>query len=240
MKKSLEIIWRYLPALLQALPTTLYMLVVSVVIAAFLGFFLAWAKIGKNPVVKGLSSIFISFMRGTPMMVQLLLIFIWIPVICNDNGISTSSWNPVIYALVSFSLNMAAFFAEIFRSAYIALDYRQIEAAQSLGMGSVQTFRRVILPQGAASALPNLTNMSLELMKNTSIAAVIGVYDILGKAQQLVKNNYGVGQMELYITVGVIFWIMGLIILALSRLILKKIDKGTPAMQTKKLFAARN
>ena len=113
MKKSLEIIWRYLPALLQALPTTLYMLVVSVVIAAFLGFFLAWAKIGKNPVVKGLSSIFISFMRGTPMMVQLLLIFIWIPVICNDNGISTSSWNPVIYALVSFSLNMAAFFLTV-------------------------------------------------------------------------------------------------------------------------------
>ena len=240
MSESLEIIWKYLPALLQALPTTLYMLVISVVIAAFLGFFLAWAKIGRNPVTKGLSSIFISFMRGTPMMIQLLLIFIWIPVICNDNGISTSAWDPMIYALVSFSLNMAAFFAEIFRSAYIALDYRQIEAAQSLGMGPVQTFRRVILPQGAASALPNLTNMSLELMKNTSIAAVIGVYDILGKAQQLVKNNYGVGQMELYITVGVIFWIMGLVILLLSNLVTKRLNKGNPAMQTGKLFAVKD
>ena len=173
------------------------------------------------------------------MMVQLLLIFIWIPLICNDNGISTNTWDPIIYALISFSLNMAAFFAEIFRSAYIALDYKQIEAAQSLGMGPLQTFRRVILPQGAASALPNLTNMSLELMKNTSIAAVIGVYDILGKAQQLVKNNYGVGQLELYITAGVIFWIMGLLILFVSNLVTRRLNKGNPAMQTKKLFAAK-
>ena len=239
MKKSLEIVWKYLPALLESLPTTLYMLVISVFIAAILGFFLAWAKIGKNPLLKGLSSVFISFMRGTPMMVQLLLIFIWIPLICNDNGISTNTWDPIIYALISFSLNMAAFFAEIFRSAYIALDYKQIEAAQSLGMGPLQTFRRVILPQGAASALPNLTNMSLELMKNTSIAAVIGVYDILGKAQQLVKNNYGVGQLELYITVGVIFWIMGLLILFVSNLVTRRLNKGNSAMQTKKLFAAK-
>lgn len=138
-----------------------------------------------------------------------------------------------------FFLKYGSVFAEIFRSAYIALDYKQIEAAQSLGMGPLQTFRRVILPQGAASALPNLTNMSLELMKNTSIAAVIGVYDILGKAQQLVKNNYGVGQLELYITVGVIFWIMGLLILFVSNLVTRRLNKGNPAMQTKKLFAAK-
>ena len=239
MKKSLEIIWKYLPALLEALPTTLYMLIISVLIAAILGFFLAWTKIGKNPVLRGLSSIFISFMRGTPMMVQILLIFIWIPVVCNDNGISTSTWDPIIYALIAFSLNMAAFFAEIFRSAYNALDYKQIEAAQSLGMGPVQTFRRVILPQGATTALPNLTNMSLELMKNTSIAAVIGVYDILGKAQQLVKNNYGVGQLELYITVGVIFWLLGLFILLISNLVTRHLDRGNPTMPRTKVLAVK-
>jgi His/Glu/Gln/Arg/opine family amino acid ABC transporter permease subunit len=239
MSNSLEIVKRYLPALIQSLPTTLYMLVISVVIAAIFGFFLVWAKIGKNPILKTISGVFISFMRGTPMMVQLLLIFIGIPVVCNDIGIDISTWQPIIYALIAFSLNMSAFFAEIFRSAYIALDYKQIEAAQSLGMGPVQTFRRVILPQGAANALPNMTNMSLELMKNTSIAAVIGVYDILGKAQQLVKNNYGVGQLELYITVGVIFWILGLIILLISGIVTKRLNRGTMSMQTKKLFAGK-
>ena len=78
MTKSIEIIVRYLPALLEALPTTLYLLLVSVIAAVILGFFLAWAKIGRNPLLKGIAGVFISFMRGTPMMVQVLLIFIMI------------------------------------------------------------------------------------------------------------------------------------------------------------------
>ncbi|MCR5784576.1 MAG: amino acid ABC transporter permease [Eubacterium sp.] len=226
MVDSIKIIWHYLPALMQALPTTLQLLVVSVIVANIFGLILAWARVGKNKIAKAVSGLYISFIRGTPMMVQILLVFIWIPVAAYNHGINTGSWNPILYALIAYSLNLSAFFAEIFRSAYIAIDYRQIEAAQSLGMNKIQVFNRVILPQGAASAFPNLTNMSLEQMKNTSIAAVIGVYDILGKAQQLAKNNYGVGQMELYITVGVIFWLIGMIILYFSRKITKRLNVG--------------
>ncbi len=231
MVNSINIVWHYLPALLQALPTTLYLLVVSVVAANILGFLLAWAKIGKNKFANLIAGIYISFIRGTPMMIQVLIIFIWIPVVAYSNGINTGSWNPIIYALIAYSLNLSAFFAEIFRSAYIAIDYKQIEAAQSLGMNKIQVFRRVILPQGAASAFPNLTNMSLEQMKNTSIAAVIGVYDILGKAMQLAKNNYGVGQMELYITVGVIFWMIGAIILFFSKIITARLNVGMSSVK---------
>lgn len=237
---SLKIIEHYMPALLQALPTTFYLLFVSVFFALILGFFFAWAKIGKNKVMKALSSIFISFMRGTPMMVQILLIFILIPVVAYKNGVDTGSWNPSLYAIIAFTLNMTAFFAEIFRSAYSSLDYGQIEAALSLGMSRTQMFRRVILPQAAASALPNATNMTLELMKNTSIAAVIGVYDILGKAQQLAKNNYGVGQMELYITVAVMFWVIGLIILSISNAVTTRLNRGNAAYQKKSIFAQRS
>lgn len=235
MANSFEIIKHYMPALMRALPTTLYLLFVSVVVAVIFGFFLAWAKIGKNRLIKFLASIFISFMRGTPMMVQILLVFILVPTIAYDNGVDTSSWSPSVYALAAYSLNLSAFFAEIFRSAYLSLDYRQIEAAQSLGMSGVQTFFRVILPQGAVAGLPNLTNMSLEQMKNTSIAAVIGVYDILARAQQLAKNNYGVGQMELYLTVGVIFWVLGLIILGISHIVTKRLDRGNNVLQTTKV-----
>ena len=153
------------------------------------------------------------------MMVQLLLVFILIPMIAYANGVDTSSFSPSIYAIISFSINEACFFAEIFRSAYVSIDNGQIEAAKSLGMGRMQIFRRVILPQGAIAALPNTSNMIIELMKNTSIASVIGVYDILGKAQQLGKNNYGLGQLELYIEAGIIFWILGLIILFISNMI---------------------
>ncbi len=234
MAKSFELIIHYLPAIFRALPTTLSLLFVPVAVAIVFGFLLAWAKISKKRILKMLSGVFISFMRGTPMMVQVLLVFILVPTIAFNNGIDTSAWSPMVYALVAFSLNLSAFFAEIFRSAYLSLDYKQIEAAESLGMNPLQTFRRVIFPQGAVVALPNLTNMSLEQMKNTSIAAVIGVYDILARAQQLAKNNYGSGQMELYLTVGVIFWILGLIILMLSNMATRKLSKGSGSLVTGK------
>ncbi|MBQ1916128.1 MAG: amino acid ABC transporter permease [Lachnospiraceae bacterium] len=216
---------QYFPALMSALPATMQLLIISVVIALFLGLLLAWARLSKNMAASLISYVIISFMRGTPMMVQLLLIFILIPLIAYSNGIDTSSLSPSVYAIISFSINEACFFAEIFRSAYQSIDSGQMEAASSLGMGRMQIFRRVILPQGAIAALPNTSNMIIELMKNTSIASVIGVYDILGKAAQLGKNNYGRGQLELYIEAGIIFWILGLIILFISNLIQERISR---------------
>jgi His/Glu/Gln/Arg/opine family amino acid ABC transporter permease subunit len=226
VRESIQIVIHYLPALLRALPTTLELLGLSVLIALFLGLLLAWGKISKNKPAKIFSSVFISFMRGTPMMVQVLLIFILIPTIAYQNGVDTSSWDPFMYALIAYSLNLSAFFAEIYRSAYNGMDYRQIEAAESLGMTKLQVFRRVTVPQGAVIALPNLTNMTLEQMKNTSIAAVIGVYDIVARAQQLARNNYGVGQMQLYLTVGLIFWGLCLLILFVMNKVTKRISRG--------------
>ncbi len=239
MVKSLEIMEHYFPALMRSLPTTFSLLFLSVIIALVLGFFLAWAKLCSNKILKVLSGIFISFMRGTPMMVQILLIFILVPMLAYEHGIDTSSWNPQFYAIVAFALNEAAFFAEIFRSAYLSLDYGQLEAAESLGMSRFQVFCRVILPQSAASALPNTTNMTLELMKNTSIASVIGVYDILGKATQLAKNNYGAGQFELYIEVAFLFWIIGLLILAISNAMTAKLNRGNASYKKVSIFSAR-
>lgn len=238
MMKSLDIMKHYFPALLKALPTTFGLLFISVIIAIVLGFFLTWAKIGKNKLLQIIASTFISFMRGTPMMIQILLIFILIPLLAYEHGLDVSFLNPQIYAIIAFSLNEAAFFSEIFRSAYIALDHGQIEAAQSLGMSGFQILYRVILPQGAASALPNLSNMTLELMKNTSIASVIGVYDILGKASQLAKNNYGVGQLELYLEVAFMFWIIGLFILSISNRMTAYLNRGNALYKKISIFAA--
>lgn len=234
MLKSLSLMQRYFPAMMKALPTTLIVLFLAVVIAFFLGILLAWGRIGKNKPANVFCYVLISFMRGTPMMVQLLLIFILVPMILYSMGVDTSSLKPAVYAVIAFSINEACFFAEIFRSAYMSIDNGQIEAATSLGMGRMQIFRRVILPQGAMAALPNTTNMIIELMKNTSIASVIGVYDILGKAQQLGKNNYGVGQLELYIEAGIIFWLLGLLILFVSGRISAVINRcNTAAIKQK-------
>jgi len=216
------------------------MLLISVVIALAFGLLLTMGKLSRNKIVRAVCTVYISFMRGTPMMVQVLLVFILIPLIAFQNGANIGSWNNIIYAIIAFTLNEAAFYAEIFRSAYNSLDRGQIEAALSLGMSRMQVFTRVILPQGAASALPNTTNMTIELMKNTSIASVIGIYDLLGQAQQLAKNSYGVGQIQLYIFVALMYWVIGLIILSISNFATNRLNKGNAAYKKVSIFAVRS
>lgn len=106
--EKLEFMISKMPIILNALPITLEILFFSVVIALVV-MILTYAKVGKNKVVRCIASIYISFMRGTPMIVQLLLAFIGIPLILDSFGISTANWNNIIYAIIAFSLNEAAF-----------------------------------------------------------------------------------------------------------------------------------
>lgn len=228
--EKLEFMIEKLPVILKALPETLEMLFISVFIAFFLGMLLAYAKVSKNIIARGISSVYISLMRGTPMIVQILLAFICIPLILRDLGVSTIGWNNMIYAIIAFSLNEAAFFAEIFRAAYLDIDKGQIEAGESIGMSKLQIFKRIILPQASAKALPNTTNMIIELMKNTSVGMAIGVVDMMGMAKQISYNNYGIGQTETFIIVGIIYWIMGLILIVISNYFTKKLNRSNSPM----------
>ncbi|EDK34079.1 Hypothetical protein CKL_2067 [Clostridium kluyveri DSM 555] len=233
--EKLEFMISKMPIILNALPITLEILFFSVVIALVVGMILTYAKVGKNKVVRCIASIYISFMRGTPMIVQLLLAFIGIPLILDSFGISTANWNNIIYAIIAFSLNEAAFFAEIFRSAYLDIDKGQIEAGQSIGMTKFQTFRRIIFVQVAAKALPNTTNMIIELMKNTSLGIAIGVTDLMGMAKQISYNNYGVGQTETFIVAAFIYWIMGLILTIVSSNITARLNRyNNPVLANRK------
>lgn len=222
----MEIMVKNLPYLVKALPVTFYMLFTSVLIAFVLGILLTWQRLSKNRILRGMASVYISYMRGTPILIQLLIVFIVVPMVLGNYGVDTSSWNNMTYAIFAFSLNEAAFFSEIFRSSYLAMDKGQIEAAQSLGMSRIQVFLHITFPETTAIALPNTTNMIIELMKNTALGAVIGVYDILAKAQQLAENNYGVGQQELFILVSVMFWVIGIIFMAIANGFVKRLNKG--------------
>lgn len=222
--KILEFMFSKIPIILNALPVTLEILFFSVAIALVVGMILTYARVGENKFIKCIASIYISFMRGTPMIVQLLLAFIGVPLILDSFGIATTGWNNIIYAIISFSLNEAAFFSEIFRSAYLDIDKGQIEAGESIGMTKFQIFRRIIFVQAAAKALPNTTNMIIELMKNTSLGIAIGVTDLMGMAMRISYNNYGVGQTETFIVAAFIYWIMGLILTIVSNSITARLN----------------
>lgn len=229
----MDIVIKNLPYLIGALPNTFLMLFSSVFFALILGMILTMQRLSKHKIINAIAKVYISFMRGTPILVQLLIVFIALPMILRENGIETGNINNMVYAVFAFSLNEGAFFSEIFRSSYLAIDKGQIEAAYSLGMTKPQVFFRLIIPETMAIALPNTTNMIIELMKNTALGAAIGVYDILAKAQQLALNNYGIGQRELFITVSIIFWLIGLVFMAISNQVVARLNKGAMAVPKK-------
>ena len=228
-----------LPVLLGALPTTFFILIVSVAIALVFGTVLTMMKLSRYRVVRGVASVYISFMRGTPMVAQLLIAFIGLPLLLRESfGIAMSGSTNMTCAIIAFSLNESAFFAEIFRSAYLAIDHGQIEAAESIGMNKVQVFLHVTLPQTAMSALPNTTNMIIELMKNTSVGLAIGVVDLMGMAKQVSYNTMGVGQTPIYLETAVLYWIIGVIMMALSSVVTKRLnrcDEPTAAVSRRRL-----
>ncbi|NMA89837.1 MAG: ABC transporter permease subunit, partial [Amphibacillus sp.] len=141
--------------------------------------------------------IYISFMRGTPMLVFLFLIYFGLPAA----GIEFTAFQS---ALIGFGLNSAAYIAEVNRAALSSVEYGQWEASYSLGLGYRDTLLGVILPQATRIAIPPLTNIFLDLVKATSLAAVITVPELFQKTQIAAGRSYDT--MTMYILVALIYW----------------------------------
>jgi His/Glu/Gln/Arg/opine family amino acid ABC transporter permease subunit len=224
--KVIKLIIHFIPLLLKALPLTADILVKSILLGLVVSMLLTIGRLGKNKFIQKIVAVYISFMRGTPLIIQIFLMFFGLPIILKSFGINTLSWDGMIYAVLTFGLNVAAFFSEILRSAYLAINKGQIEAAYSIGMSDFQVFRRVIVPQALASALPNITNMIIEVLKNTSLAVSIGVVDMMGKANQLAQASFGVGQLEVLLAVSLLYWFISLIMILISNKITIRLNKG--------------
>ncbi|BBI33306.1 amino acid ABC transporter permease [Cohnella abietis] len=203
-----EYILEVIPKLLKALPFTLVIVALSLAFGLLLALLLTAARLGSSRILRLLATWYISFIRGTPALVQLFLVFYGLPQVVKLIGIDINSWDKAIFAIITFSLNGSAFLSEIMRSSYLAVDRGQQEAAFSVGMTSMQAFRRIMLPQAFAVALPNLGNSAISLIKETSLAFTIGVVDIMGRAQIISIRSNGVNQLELYIAIALIYWVL--------------------------------
>ncbi|MBB6633516.1 amino acid ABC transporter permease [Cohnella thailandensis] len=221
-----EYIVKVFPKLLEALPLTLLIVILSLAFGLLLALLLAAAKLGSSRILRILATWYISFIRGTPPLVQLFLVFYGLPQVLKGIGIDINSWDKVVFAIITFSLNGAAFLSEIMRSAYQAVDRGQQEAAFSVGMTPFQAFRRVMLPQAFAIALPNLGNSAISLLKETSLAFTIGVVDVMGRAQVISIRSNGVNQLELFIAVALLYWALCFIIEKAVALLERAFKKG--------------
>lgn len=189
-----------LPALLQYLPTTLYITIISMAIAIVVGGLFAVALVNKIPVVTQIIQVLISFFRGTPPVVQLLLIYFGLPQIIP----ATLGMSAETASILTFSLNTGAYLAEVFRAALVSVDDGQVEAAMTVGLTYGQTMRGIVLPQAIRNAVPGTGNTFVGLLKNSSLAFTIGVVEILAQGKLFASNSLKF--FEAYFAVALIYW----------------------------------
>jgi cystine transport system permease protein len=164
-----------------------------------LGFVLALMRLSQQPALQRTAAAYVSFIRGTPLLVQLFLIYYGLA----QFGLRI---DPIPSALIGFSLNIGGYTSEIFRGAIAAIDRGQWEAAFSIGMTPAQAMRRVIVPQAARIALPPLGNSFISLVKDTSLAATIQVPELFRQAQLITARTYEVFTM--YLAAAFIYWVL--------------------------------
>lgn len=214
--------------LLPKLPITLLMTVVSAIIGLGLGFLIAVVKIRNIPVFTQICSVFVSFMRGTPQLVQLFLSFYGFPILvewlAQQMGV-TANVNAIpalVYVFIAFGLNEAAYTSETFRAALLSVNKNEIEAARSIGLTNVQTMMRIILPSALIVALPNLVNSFISLLKATSLAFTVTIIDIMGQTRIIAGANLRF--FEAYIAVALVYWVMCLLIEQVAKRIERKLN----------------
>ncbi|WP_374187634.1 amino acid ABC transporter permease [Priestia aryabhattai] len=218
----LKLLWQ----VVDKLPLTLFMLGLSLLFSLLLGFVIALIRIQKKPVLSKMATIYLSFMRCTPLLVQLFLVYFGLPQLLLLVHIDINSWSRITFLVIAFSLHTAAPLSEVIRSAYLSIDKGQFEAAYSIGMNYFQSLRRIILPQAFVAALPNLGNATISLLKDTALAFSIGIIDIMGQVRLILGNNCGIGMFEIYVTISLVYWSMCIVIEIIVSYLEKHLKKG--------------
>ena len=199
MSPALDLVAQSLPLLLKGAGYTIALSLIGMGLGLILGFGLALMRLSAAPWLRWPAAAYVSAIRGTPLLVQLFLIYYGLP----QFGLELP---PLVAAGIGFSLNIAAYACEILRSAIAAVDKGQWEAASVLGMSRGQALGRVILPQAARTAVAPLANSFISLVKDTSLAATIQVPELFRQAQLVTARTYEIFTM--YLAAAALYWLL--------------------------------
>lgn len=207
-ENSLYYMWVILPKLLLGAAMTLFLTVVAVFNGIVIGTFTGMARVVRIKLINLIAGIYVDFIRGTPLLVQIFMIHFGSPPILgrffgDGNPIPI---NPFLSALLALSINSGAYVAEIVRAGIQSIDKGQMEAARSLGMTYWQSMKYVILPQAMKRVIPPLGNEFIAMLKDSSLVSVIGMEELVRKAQIVVTRTYR--PTETWLEVGLIFLLM--------------------------------
>jgi len=230
---SLRAVFDAIPAILKTLPVTLLLTLGGAFFGIILAMIFAVVKINRTRILYPIQALFVSFLRGTPLLVQLMLTYFGIPLLLkaiNQKYGTTFNINAIpasVFAIIAFAFNEAAYASETIRAAILSVDPGEIEAARSLGMTNRQVYLRVIIPNAAVVATPTLINSLIGLTKGTSLAFSAGVVEVFAKAQAIGGSDYR--YFERFISVSIIYWIVNIVIEQIGRAIEKAMDIKAPA-----------
>lgn len=222
MELNYQFMLHTLGLLLQGVPVTLSLTAVALAAAAPFAFFIALARLRHTPYVQGPIKLYVSLMRGVPVVIQILLIYSVLPsllnVIFKELGIRYNIFdlNTIWYAYIIFTISAIAVLSEVFRSALASVSAGQLEAGWAMGMSTFHTYVRIIIPQALTVALPSLCNVTVNLLKNTSLAFMMAVKDVTAVGK--IAASYGYNYVEAYIDVFVAYIILCSLTQALFRL----------------------
>lgn len=203
-----ELIRNALPVLILGAGVTIEITAFSVAVGFFIGLFVGIARISQLKILRVLAAIYADCIRGTPLLVQIFLIYFALPIVTGQRV------EPFIAAVAACGINSGAYVSEIFRAGIQAIDVGQMEAGRSLGMTWWQTMYSVILPQAVRNILPPLGNEFIAMLKDSSLVSVIGFEELTRRGQLIIAQTYG--SFEIWMTVAVLYLMMTL---AISRIV---------------------
>ncbi len=213
------------PVLIAKLPVTFEIVAVAFSLGFLLALLIATARIKKIPVLNQILTVFISFERGTPLLVQMLVVYYALPIVLKSFfGIDSRRWEKIIFVDLALILNQGVFLGEIFRGAITSIPKGQREAAIACGISEFNAFVRIVLPQAFRVALPSTGLTLIGLFQETSLVFMIGVIDIIGRAQALGATTGH--SLESYVIIAVIFVLINFVLTAITTKIDSKLTYG--------------
>lgn len=204
--------------LAEGMGTSFWIFGITLLLSLPLGMFVAFGRMSKNTGIRGLTKIYISIMRGTPLMLQLMVVYFGPYYLF---GVRISPFYRYIAVIIGFVLNYAAYFAEIYRSGIESMPVGQYEAAVILGYSKSQTFIHIILPQVIKRILPSVTNEVITLVKDTSLAFVIAVSEMFTTAKALASAQTS---MIPYVAAGIFYYVFNFLVAWIMERLEKKLN----------------
>lgn len=204
MTFNIDLILNSFPLLLIGAGVTIQITLLSVLVGVIIGLFVGIARISSFKLLRFLAAVYVDFFRGTPLLVQIFLIYFAIPAITGQR------MDPFVSAITACGINSGAYVAEIFRAGIQSIDKGQMEAGRSLGMTWTQTMRFIIIPQAFKRVIPPLGNEFIALLKDSSLVSVIGFEELTRRGQLIIAKTYG--SLEIWLSVAIIYLAMTLTI----------------------------